>query len=133
MTPLAAVLGGVVLAVAAGAQSPGGALPPGPDPNLRGQALFEVECAGCHGMTGQGDGPLAIAFKTKPHLPGQGVRDFDANGNGTPGEDADAALVIRNGAAAFGGSPQMRPQGQLSDEQIESLIAYIRELIPPVE
>ncbi|RQP21856.1 cytochrome c/FTR1 family iron permease [Piscinibacter terrae] len=32
----------------------------------RGQALYQTQCAGCHGSAGRGDGPLAAQLATKP-------------------------------------------------------------------
>ena len=52
-----------------------------------------------------------------------------ANKDGKPCEDADLALIIKNGAAAYGGSPMMAPWGAtLSDQDVQNVIAYVRSL-----
>ena len=53
---------------------------------------------------------------------------FDANGNGTPGEDEDLVLVIQKGAMAYGGSALMAPWPTLSDDQVVDVVTYIRSL-----
>lgn len=36
------------------------------DKKIDGQALYQRQCAGCHGPTGEGDGPDALIFATRP-------------------------------------------------------------------
>ena len=71
-----------------------------------------------------------MALDPKPRNYTKGVFKFDANKDGKPGEDADLALVIKNGAAAYGGSAMMMPNPTLTDAQIQDLIAYIRTFAP---
>jgi mono/diheme cytochrome c family protein len=97
------------------------------DPDA-GKALFEANCASCHGVSGKGDGPVGAALNPPPRDFTVGDFKFDANGDGTPGEDADLKLVIQKGAMAYGGSALMAPWPTLSDEQIADIIAYIRTL-----
>lgn len=92
-----------------------------------GEALFVSRCSGCHGVTGDGKGPLARALSPRPHLTWKG-KAWDPDGNGTGNEDADLRLMIRNGAEKYGGSTVMAPNPDLSDAQIESLVAHIRSL-----
>jgi mono/diheme cytochrome c family protein len=93
-----------------------------------GKAVFEANCASCHGTTGKGDGPVGAALNPPPRNFTVGEFKFDANGDGKPGEDADLKLVIQKGAMAFGGSALMAPWPTLNDQQIEDIIAYIRTL-----
>jgi len=96
----------------------------------KGKGLYTINCASCHGETGRGDGPVAIAVPPPP------PRDFtvgdfkyDADENGTVGTDADLKTVIAKGAGAFGGNMMMAAWGGLlSDEDIDNLVAYIRTL-----
>ena len=41
---------------------------PAPTPKLleAGRQVYDVNCAACHGVTGQGDGPVAFAVKPPP-------------------------------------------------------------------
>ncbi len=95
----------------------------------KGKEVFvKTNCNSCHGMTGKGDGPVAAALDPKPRDYTKGDFKFDANGDGTAGTDEDLALVIKNGAAAYGGSAMMMPNPTLSDADIALLIGYIRSL-----
>ncbi len=95
----------------------------------KGKEVFvKTNCNSCHGMEGKGDGPVAAALDPKPRDYTKGDFKFDANGDGKPGTDEDIALVIKNGAAAYGGSAMMMPNPTLSDADVQLLIVYIRSL-----
>jgi mono/diheme cytochrome c family protein len=91
-----------------------------------GKTIFEANCASCHGTSGKGDGPVGSALNPPPRDFTVAQFKFDANGDGTPGEDADLTLVIQKGAMAYGGSALMAPWPTLTDAQIADIIAYIR-------
>ncbi len=93
-----------------------------------GKALFEANCASCHGVSGKGDGPVGAALNPPPRDFTVGEFKFDANGNGTPGEDEDIVLVIQKGAMAYGGSALMAPWPTLSEDQVVDVVAYIRTM-----
>jgi mono/diheme cytochrome c family protein len=93
-----------------------------------GKTVYTTNCFSCHGATGKGDGPVGAALNPKPRDFSTGDFKFDANKDGTPGEDADLTLVIKTGAAAYGGSPLMAPWPTLSDADVANVIAYIRSL-----
>ena len=93
-----------------------------------GKATFDTNCASCHGVSGKGDGPVGAALTPAPRDFTVGDFKFDADGNGTPGEDADLEAVITQGAAAFGGSPLMAPWPTLSDDDVAAVVAHIRSL-----
>jgi len=40
--------------------------PPRPDTLKDGKAVYDVACAACHGVTGEGNGPVAFAIKPPP-------------------------------------------------------------------
>lgn len=113
---LAAALGAAVVPSAAHAAG---------DP-AKGKVLFEQNCLTCHGASGKGDGPVGAALNPPPRDFTKADFKFDANKDDKPGEDADLILVIKTGAAAYGGSPLMAPWGHLSEADVESLVAYIR-------
>jgi mono/diheme cytochrome c family protein len=93
-----------------------------------GKPLFDANCASCHGTSGKGDGPVGAALNPPPRDFTVGDFKFDADSNGTPGEDADLVLVIQKGAMAYGGSALMAPWPTLSADQVNDIVAHIRSL-----
>jgi mono/diheme cytochrome c family protein len=90
-----------------------------------GQALYATYCALCHGPSGQGDGPSAGGFATKPSNLADGRLM-----NGLP--DDFLVKVITHGGLAEGLSPGMPAFGvHLSDAQIRQVILYVRSLASP--
>ena len=80
---------------------------------------FGIVCGSCHGTGGQGDGPAGMALDPPP-------ADF-TTAEFWEGKDRDRIItVIRDGAAAVGGSPLMVAWGASFDaEQIEALADYV--------
>ena len=91
--------------------------------SLEGHSLFTAHCAPCHGATGGGRGPAAIALSVAP-------RDFRherfryvSTLNGVPTED-DLIQSIRFGRR-YG---EMPAHPQLTDAELRTLAGYIREI-----
>ena len=93
-----------------------------------GRSTFVANCAACHGETGDGQGPAAVAMDPRPRDLTHGEFAFDTDADGVKGSEADLRNVIRQGAAAYGGSPLMAPWGHLSEAQVADLVAFIRGL-----
>jgi len=94
-----------------------------------GKEVYGIYCETCHGPTGTGDGPGAAALDPKPRNFVDADFAFDPNGNGQKGEPEDLARVVRDGAAAYGGSPNMVPWGAaLSEQQLRDVVAYVQSL-----
>ena len=94
-----------------------------------GKGKYDIFCTTCHGVTGAGDGPAAMAANPPPRNFTVGDFKFDADKDGTPGTDADLTLVIKNGAGQYGGNMLMAPWGgSMSDEDIANVVAYVRSL-----
>jgi mono/diheme cytochrome c family protein len=91
-----------------------------------GKARYDLLCGSCHGTSGKGDGPAAAALTPKPrdHSDGKYMNTLT---------DKYFFDIIKGGGASAGKSPLMPPwAGQLSDQDIRNLVAYIRSLaVPP--
>lgn len=95
-----------------------------------GRQLFTGACQSCHGPEGEGDGAAAAGFPLRPRPFSSAAFKFDTDADWQTGTDADLAGVIRNGAAAYGGSAAMAAWPALSDEEIADLVAFIRSRGP---
>ena len=89
-----------------------------------GKRIFETVCAACHGPNGRPDpdSPIVQAFDPRP-------ADLSDPLFNSREPALDWKLVVKHGGHALGLSPQMPPQGGiLSDDEIESVVAYIKTL-----
>ena len=80
----------------------------------RGKALYRQYCASCHGINGQGDGPLAKNLTPKP---------ADLVERSAHHSDGDFAWKITNGRGAMPGF-----KDQLSENQIWDVTNFIKSL-----
>ncbi|MGO8718162.1 MAG: c-type cytochrome [Acidobacteriaceae bacterium] len=97
---------GLVFATQLGAQKiPGG----GPSPTTHGSALFESNCAACHGSDGRG---------------GEQAPDIATNAGIQELSTGDLAGIIGNGVAGAG-MPAFHPLGL---QKIQEIVAYLRVL-----
>lgn len=87
----------------------------------KGKELYAKSCAGCHGPEGKGDGAAASAMNPKP----TNLADKAAM---TKIDDATMTKIIAKGGAANGKSPLMPAFGQLKDQEVKDLVAYIRSV-----
>ena len=86
----------------------------------KGKALYQINCAPCHGTGGKGDGPASAALNPKPrnHTDGAYMNKL---------ENERIFKVIKQGGGAFG-YPSMPANPQLKDEDIKYLIAFLRSI-----
>ncbi len=88
------------------------------------QSQYNIACATCHGQQGMGDGAAAAALNPQP-------ADFTDPAFWTERDRDRIYTVIREGAAAVGGSPLMVAwQNTYNDEQIEALTDYVMGFQP---
>lgn len=88
----------------------------------RGTALYDSYCWTCHGKTGKGDGPIAMAYKPRPH-------DLTDRASLAKRTDRDLYNVISRGGGAVERSPTMPGWGSvLSPQDIWDLVVYVRQL-----
>lgn len=94
---------------------------------VNGKAKYfeNMRCSACHGDTGKGDGPAAVALNPKP-------RNYtDCKEMGKRG-DTELFRAIKEGGPAVNLSPLMVAFGsQLSDKEIWDVIAFIRSIPKP--
>lgn len=82
---------------------------------------FAQLCASCHGNSGDGNGPAGQALNPKP-------RNFTDAAWHSSVDDGRIHKVIKEGGASVGLAPIMAGFGsQLSDSEIDALVAYIRQ------
>ncbi len=96
-------------------------------PDLQeGKALWEGGCAACHGKDGAGAPVQQTEFKRPDTYP-----DFTSCSGTTPEPNANWKAVITHGGPGFGYSHIMPSfSKQLTGDQIDDLIAYMRTMCP---
>lgn len=83
----------------------------------RGKAVYERHCQACHGVSGYGDGPDAASMKVPP-ANFQRFRSFLKS-------DEELLRTIEHGVVF---SPMHAWRGQLTDGEMQDVVAYIRLL-----
>ncbi len=91
------------------------------DPKVEADTIFTQRCSVCHGMTGVGDGPGAVALNPKP-------RNYADAAWQKSVDDAYLAKVIVEGGASVGKSPLMVANADLKDKPavVAALVAKVR-------
>ena len=84
---------------------------------MEGEGLFTQRCASCHGVAGAGDGTLARSLTRLP--PEIGTVAWQSEHS-----DEQLAKVVKGGIAGT----SMPPSRELSDSQVQSVVAYVRTL-----
>jgi mono/diheme cytochrome c family protein len=82
-----------------------------------GQAVYKARCAACHGATGQGDGPGAAIFKSKP-------QKFTDPAFWQGNADQKISQAITMGYKKMG-------KMDLSPDEIKAVTAYITQQFKP--
>ncbi len=89
----------------------------------KGKAVYVKWCAGCHGETGQGDGPAAGYMLPRPRNFTGAVYKIRTTASGQLPTDADLLRVIDDGLA---GSAMPAWKGRLSDGERRDVMAYLK-------
>ena len=88
----------------------------------RGAALYADYCGACHGKTGKGDGPIAVAYKPRP-------RNLTDRAYLSRHTDYDLYNAISQGGPAVSRSATMPGWSSVfSPQEMWDLVAYIRQL-----
>lgn len=94
-----------------------------PQAKARGEALFERQCAGCHGARGDGDSPVANLLFPRPRAFRDGVFKLVSSDNGVP-TDEDLVAMLRRGMPGS----SMPAYDWLGEEDLALLAAHVRRL-----
>lgn len=85
-----------------------------------GQALYQKQCAGCHGDSGKGDGAMGEELNPKP----SNLADADWKHGSSDGE---IFTVIRDGVRSTGMKAYSR---KLTTHQLWDVVNYVRSVGP---
>ena len=85
----------------------------------KGTVLYTAQCTACHGISGKGDGPAAVALNPKP-------RDFTSGYWNLGGAPSQVFKTLSEGSPGT----SMPPFSGLSVEDRFALVHYIRSLSP---
>jgi mono/diheme cytochrome c family protein len=94
-------------------------LPPTAENAQRGAAVYDAQCASCHGVAGLGDGPASKPLNPRPAQLGWLAHV------GASHWDSFMYWTIAEGGGRFG-TAMPAFKGKLSDEEIWSVIGYIQ-------
>ena len=93
-----------------------------PPPNAPAAPLvYARRCSSCHGGAGRGDGAAGLRLDTRP-------RDFGDAAWQAATSDERIRRVIREGGAAVGLSRAMAAHPDLTQEELDALVAYVRRV-----
>ncbi|MGH7322101.1 MAG: c-type cytochrome, partial [Candidatus Rokuibacteriota bacterium] len=92
----------------------------------RGRTVFDTQCAVCHGLSGDGQGPEAHRFATRPTDLRRGTFKFRSTPTGSLPRDQDLERTIRRGLPGSG----MVAQDHLTDTDVRDVIVYVKTLSP---
>jgi len=92
----------------------------------KGSAIYKHYCAICHGEKGDGQGPVASLFQTKPRNLIKGEYKLKSTPSGVPPLDEDLIRSVKFGLPGTA----MTAQSHLSDEEINEVVTYIKTFSP---
>ncbi len=82
-----------------------------------GKALYDKECARCHGLDGKGETKMGKKY---------GAKDYTDAKVQTELKDEQAAKAIKEGLKDKTGKSLMKASEGLSDADVNALVAYMR-------
>jgi mono/diheme cytochrome c family protein len=87
----------------------------------RGAAIYRARCAGCHGVSGDGDGEAASFLSPRPRDYRRGIYKFTSTPYGMKPTRSDLVRTIRRGAKGT----SMPAFPWMSEEELNDLIDYV--------
>jgi mono/diheme cytochrome c family protein len=89
---------------------------------IRARQVYEANCAVCHGIRGDGNGPAAAMFLTRPRDFRSGVFKFRSTPSGSLPTDDDLIWTITHGLRWTG----MIARSDLSGAEVNSVVQYVK-------
>lgn len=83
-----------------------------------GRALYERNCASCHGLSGMGDGPASASMNPRP----------PAVGDAATMRDVSPATMYRILSVGIGGTPMPGYAAEMTPEQRWNIVSYLLSL-----
>lgn len=135
---LLGMLAGVLLALAwlwsasYGDQMAGLSLPPVAaaaelGDEVAGEEVYVERCSPCHGLEGDGDGPVARFLNPRPRDFTAGQFKLRTTSTGEAPLDTDLIQTVKNGIP---GTAMPTWEGTLSDEEIRNVLSYVKTFDP---
>ena len=87
----------------------------------RGAAVFQHRCVGCHGVTGDGNGPAAEFLYPRPRDYRRGIFKFTSTAYGAKPRREDLLRIVRHGARGTS-MPEFK---LLGDEDLQAVVDYV--------
>jgi cytochrome c553 len=81
------------------------------------KAIWGDTCKKCHGVNGNGDTKMGKKLKILDYTKAEGQAEFT---------DEEAFKAIKEGVKDENGKTRMKPAKDLTDEQINALVQYVR-------
>lgn len=88
---------------------------------LRGQAVYQLRCVQCHGVSGDGNGPTAHAMYPRPRDYRKGIFKFTSTPYGSKPARSDLVRTIQYGVRGT----SMPDFKLLPDDEIEAVVDYV--------
>jgi cytochrome c553 len=87
------------------------------DADADAKAIWGDTCKKCHGVNGNGDTKMGKKLKILDYTKAEGQAEFT---------DEEAFKAIKEGVKDENGKTRMKPAKDLTDEQINALVQYVR-------
>ncbi|MEZ6125624.1 MAG: c-type cytochrome [Planctomycetaceae bacterium] len=90
----------------------------------RGQAVYMKRCVQCHGVNGDGNGPVADHLYPRPRNYTKGMFKFTSTPYGTKPRKEDLVAVVRRGVTGT----SMPRFNRISDKEVDAVVDYVMVL-----